>query len=55
MSDLWTWVRADVLRRLSEQRPDMPHEMQVIVAEDAAREVLAFATQREDGKWPLDP
>jgi hypothetical protein len=53
--DIWRDVRRKVLDTLSVAVPTMPFEMRVIIAEDAARDVSDYATQRDDGTWPLDP
>lgn len=51
---IWHDIRVDVLARLFEHAPTMPHEMKVIIAEDVAREVEDMSTPGPDGSWPLD-
>lgn len=44
MSDLWTHVRRDVLRRLELHKPEITYEERVLIAEHAAREVLELSS-----------
>ncbi|MAP64028.1 MAG: hypothetical protein CMH34_09870 [Microbacterium sp.] len=43
MSDFWSDVRDDLMRRLNDHYPTVPFEERVMIAEDAAREASGQA------------
>lgn len=53
MSDLWSDIRSDVMRRLEEHAPTVPFVDRVHIAEDVAREAMLdaelFATGHPNG------